>query len=199
MKRLMDVILSLIIIVLLIPFFIIISILVWIKLGHPIIFTQTRPGKNEVPFKMLKFRSMLNLKDSQGNLLPNNLRRTKFGDFLRNTSLDEIPEFYNVLVGEMSLVGPRPLLMDYLPLYNEYQKQRHSVKPGITGWAQINGRNQLTWEKKFEYDVWYVHNQTILLDIKILTLTVVNVVKRRGIMHEKEVFMPRFNGTNITT
>lgn len=156
---------------------------------------QVRPGKNGKPFIMIKFRTMTNEMDESGNLLPNERRLTKFGEWLRSTSLDELPELFNVLKGDMSLVGPRPLLMEYIPLYNDFQKRRMEVKPGITGWAQINGRNALTWEEKFELDVWYVDNRTFWLDIRILFLTLYKVIKREGIAHNNDVAMPRFRGT----
>lgn len=156
---------------------------------------QVRPGKNGKPFMMIKFRTMTNEMDESGNLLPNERRLTKFGEWLRSTSLDELPELFNVLKGDMSLVGPRPLLMEYIPLYNDFQKRRMEVKPGITGYAQINGRNALTWEEKFELDVWYVDNRTFWLDIRILFLTLYKVIKREGIAHNNDVAMPRFRGT----
>lgn len=180
-KRIFDIILSIIGIIFFSPLFIIISILILIKLGKPIFFIQERPGINGKPFKMIKFRTMKNLYDSNGKLLPDEKRITKFGKFLRSTSLDEIPELINVLKGDMSLVGPRPLLMEYLPFYNEYQFRRHEVKPGITGWAQIKGRNLLTWEEKFKLDIWYVDNWNILLDFKIILITIFKVLKREGI------------------
>lgn len=176
------------------PIFIIIGLLVLINLGNPIIFSQVRPGKECIPFRIYKFRTMTNKTDQYNRLLPNQDRMTKFGNFLRSTSLDELPELFNVLIGDMSLVGPRPLLMDYIPLFNEFQNQRHMVKPGITGWAQINGRNALTWDEKFKLDVWYVNYQSFWLDLKILFLTIFNVLKRKGISHEGSVTMPRFKG-----
>lgn len=170
-------------------------LLVLIRLGRPVFFVQVRPGKNGKAFKLIKFRTMTNEKDASGNLLANERRLTKFGQWLRSTSLDELPELFNVLKGDMSLVGPRPLLMEYIPLYNDFQKRRMEVKPGITGWAQINGRNALTWEEKFELDVWYVDNRTFWLDIRILFLTLYKVIKREGIAHHNDVAMPRFTGT----
>lgn len=170
-------------------------ILILIKLGRPIFFIQIRPGLNGKPFKLIKFRTMTNEKDDKGNLLPNEKRLTKLGKWMRSMSLDELPELVNVLKGDMSLVGPRPLLMEYIPLYNDFQKRRMEVKPGITGWAQINGRNAITWEQKFEYDVWYVDNRSFWLDIKILFLTLFKVLKREGIAHQNDVAMPRFTGT----
>src|SRR5690606_20803805 len=143
-----------------------------LRLGSPVLFRQERPGLHGKPFHMLKFRSMLNATDAQGNPLPNEQRLTPFGQRLRSTSLDELPELWNVLRGDMSIVGPRPLLMEYLPLYNAHQARRHEVRPGITGWAQVNGRNAISWDQKFDYDVWYVDNQSLLLDLKIILLTI---------------------------
>lgn len=157
---------------------------------------QVRPGKNGKPFRMVKFRTMTCKRDTEGELLPDDQRLTRFGQFLRSTSLDELPELWNVLKGEMSLVGPRPLLMEYLPLYSESQAKRHLVRPGVTGWAQINGRNALSWDEKFELDVWYVENRTIWLDIKILFLTVWKVFRRDDISHGEEATMPRFEGSS---
>jgi len=195
MKRIIDIILTLASLPIFVPISIITGILVLIFLGKPVIFSQIRPGKGGIPFKIYKFRTMTNKKDENGNLLPNASRMTKFGNFLRQTSLDEIPELYNVLNGDMSLVGPRPLLMDYLPLFNDFQKKRQNAKPGITGWAQINGRNAITWEDKFELDVWYVENQSFWLDLKILFKTFYKVFKREGISHAGDVAMPRFTGS----
>lgn len=157
---------------------------------------QKRPGRNEQPFQMIKFRTMTNAKDSNGNLLPNEKRITRFGRFLRSTSLDELPELFNVLRGDMSLVGPRPLLMEYLPRYNAFQKRRHEVRPGITGWAQVNGRNTISWEQKFEHDVWYVDNQSFWLDLKILWLTVLKVFKREDITAANGEWTERFMGSD---
>ncbi|HMY81583.1 MAG TPA: sugar transferase, partial [Agitococcus sp.] len=174
---------------------IVVAILVNSKLGSPIFFKQIRPGLGGKPFKMVKFRTMLDAVDSQGNPLPDEVRLTDFGKFLRSTSLDELPELWNVLKGDMSLVGPRPLLMEYLPLYSADQARRHEVRPGVTGWAQINGRNAISWEQKFELDTWYVDNQSLWLDIKILFLTVWKVVHRDGISAAGEATMTRFTGT----
>uniref|UniRef100_A0A832DMG7 Sugar transferase n=1 Tax=Ignavibacterium album TaxID=591197 RepID=A0A832DMG7_9BACT len=195
MKRFFDLLISLIALIILSPLYLILSILILVKLGWPVFFTQVRPGKDGKPFRLIKFRSMTNARDEAGNLLPNEQRLTKFGMFLRSTSFDELPELINVLKGDMSFVGPRPLLMEYVPLYNEFQRRRMEVKPGITGWAQVNGRNALTWEQKFELDVWYVDNRTFCLDIKILFLTLYKVIKREGIAHQNDVAMPRFKGT----
>ncbi|WP_424924336.1 sugar transferase [Alloalcanivorax xenomutans] len=196
MKRLMDTLGSVLGLILLSPVLIVVSTLVRLKLGSPILFTQIRPGLDAKSFKMMKFRTMTDERDENGELLPDNLRLTKFGAFLRSTSLDELPELINVLKGDMSLVGPRPLLMEYLPLYSERQYRRHEVRPGITGWAQINGRNALSWDEKFELDVWYVENRSLWLDIKILFLTILKVVKRDGISHGGEATMPRFEGSS---
>jgi len=167
------------------------------KLGSPVFFYQQRPGLGAQPFMMVKFRSMTNARDVNGKLLPDADRLTSFGRFLRATSLDELPELWNVLKGEMSLVGPRPLLMDYLPLYSPEQFRRHEVRPGITGWAQINGRNGLSWNEKFSFDVWYVDNHSLLLDVKILFLTVRKVLMRDGINAAGEVTMPQFTGARV--
>jgi sugar transferase EpsL len=195
-KRLFDFSAALIGLFVLSPIFLLIGIMVGIKLGLPVIFTQTRPGKGCRPFRIYKFRTMTNEKDKHGKLLPNEIRLTKFGKFLRSTSMDELPELLNVLKGDMSIVGPRPLLMDYIPLFNEFQNQRHRVKPGITGWAQINGRNELKWDDKFKLDVWYVENMNFWLDLKIVLLTVIKTIKREGISHDGDVAMPRFSGNH---
>ncbi|MCG3860926.1 sugar transferase [Psychrobacter sp. Ps5] len=165
------------------------------NLGSPVLFKQTRPGLHGEPFEMIKFRTMLDAYDENGNLLPNEQRHTKFGNLLRSTSLDELPELWNVLKGDMSLVGPRPLLMDYLPLYNEEQACRHNVRPGVTGWAQVNGRNAISWEEKFELDTWYVDNQSLLLDLKIIFMTLKKVVVKEGVNASNNVTMTRFTGS----
>ena len=172
----------------------ILMLLIRNKIGAPVFFQQDRPGLGGEPFAMVKFRTMSNACDSFGNLLPDDQRMTSFGIWLRSTSLDELPELWNVLKGDMSLVGPRPLLMEYLPLYAPHQARRHEVRPGITGWAQINGRNTLNWEEKFILDVWYVDNKSFLLDLKILTMTVIKVLKRDGINQSSEVTMSKFTG-----
>jgi lipopolysaccharide/colanic/teichoic acid biosynthesis glycosyltransferase len=194
MKRLFDFLISFLGLIFLVPVFILLVILIQLKLGSPVFFRQTRPGLKGKPFKMIKFRSMTNAKDAHGNLLSNADRMTSFGKFLRSTSLDELPGLINVLKGDMSLVGPRPLLMDYLPLYSDFQKRRMEVRPGITGWTQINGRNSLSWEEKFKLDVWYVDNRSFWLDMKILFMTFKKVLIREGISHEGDVAMPRFTG-----
>ena len=196
MKRLFDFLVALFTLLILLPVIIVVAVLIRFKLGSPILFTQDRPGLNGKIFKMMKFRSMLDGKDKLGNMLPDNERMTKFGAFLRSTSLDELPGLFNVLKGDMSLVGPRPLLVQYLPLYNAEQARRHNVRPGITGWAQVNGRNAISWEQKFKLDVWYVDNQSFWLDLKILFLTVKKVFVREGISADGEVTMSLFEGSD---
>lgn len=197
-KRLLDFTIALFSLIVLMPFTVLLGILVYIKLGSPVFFIHERPGKDGKPFKMLKFRSMLNTRDNSGNLLPYEERLTSFGKALRSTSFDELPELINVLKGEMSLVGPRPLLNDYLPLYNEKQAKRHLVRPGITGWAQVNGRNAISWSQKFEYDVFYVENWSLLLDFKILIMTVWKVFKREGINQSKNLNMEMWIGNRVS-
>ncbi len=194
MSKKLNFFLGLLILTIFSPVIVILSILVRIKLGSPIIFKQVRPGLNGCPFQMYKFRTMTDERDANGDLLPDAVRLTSFGRFLRSTSLDELPELWNVLKGEMSLVGPRPLLMEYLPRYTTEQARRHKVRPGITGWAQINGRNAIGWDEKFKLDVWYVDNQSLWLDLKILLLTVKKVFVREGISAEGEATMPKFTG-----
>ncbi|WP_342513173.1 sugar transferase [Sporosarcina sp. FSL K6-1522] len=194
MKRFFDFICSLVGLLFLLPLLVIIALLIRMKLGSPIIFVQQRPGLKGKPFNIYKFRSMTNAKDEHGNLLPNHLRLTKFSKVIRKLSLDELPQLFNVLKGDISLVGPRPLLMDYLELYSEEQSRRHDVRPGITGWAQVNGRNAISWEEKFEHDVWYVDNQSFLLDMKILFITVKKVLISDGVNKSEEVTMERFRG-----
>lgn len=194
-KRIFDVIAALLALVLLSPILIWVALKVRSRLGSPVIFRQRRPGLNGEPFDMIKFRTMLEAYDEHGKPLPNEQRMTPFGKWLRATSLDELPELWNVVKGSMSLVGPRPLRMEYLPLYNAHQARRHEVRPGITGWAQINGRNSLSWEQKFDLDVWYVDNQSFQLDLKILFLTVKKVVVKEGINASEEVTMKPFTGT----
>lgn len=195
MKRLFDIIVSIIALVLLSPIFVIVAYKVKKNLGSPVLFRQVRPGLNGQPFEMIKFRTMKDAVDKDGNPLPDSERLTPFGKMLRATSLDEMPELWNVLKGEMSLVGPRPLLMEYLPLYNERQAKRHDVRPGVTGYAQVNGRNAISWEQKFEYDVWYVENQSFWLDIKILFKTVKKVFFKEDINAEGEATMSKFTGS----
>ena len=195
-KRIIDIICSLIGLIILSPIFLIVSILVFIKLGSPIFFTQERVGKDGKIFKMIKFRTMLDSTNKFGELLKDEERLTPFGKKLRSTSLDELPELINVLKGEMSLVGPRPLLVEYIPLYSKHQFRRHEVNPGITGWAQVNGRNSIDWETKFDLDVEYVDNFNLLMDIKILLLTVLKVIKKDGINQEGNATMEKFTGNN---
>jgi len=193
-KRFFDIVSSGITLLLLTPVIILIAFQVRRKLGTPVFFRQVRPGKNAKPFQMIKFRTMREDTDQYGSLLPDSERIMPLGDFLRNSSLDELPELWNVLKGDMSLVGPRPLLMDYLPLYSTEQARRHNVRPGVTGWAQVNGRNAISWEEKFKYDVWYVENQSFWLDMKIILMTIKNVIKREGISADGEATMPKFTG-----
>lgn len=193
-KRALDIIISLLALIILSPLLILISILVRIKLGSPVFFRQLRPGKNEKIFGILKFRSMTDKRDENGNLLSDEMRITKFGQFLRSTSIDELPELLNILKGDMSMVGPRPLLVQYLELYTEEQKHRHDVKPGLTGLAQINGRNGLTWDEKFKYDIKYVNNVTFYEDCKIILQTVMKVFRREGISSATSVTMEEFKG-----
>lgn len=195
MKRIFDVIFSFVILLLTAPFIVITYILVILKLGRPAIFKQTRPGYLGKAFNIYKFRTMLNTTDKEGELLPNEERRHPVGNLIRKTSLDELPQLINVIKGDISLVGPRPLLMEYLPLYNEFQRKRMDVKPGITGWAQINGRNAISWEKKFELDVWYVENQSFKLDMYILYKTFTNVLRKKDINANSSISMERFKGT----
>jgi sugar transferase EpsL len=195
MKRALDTILIIIVLPFSLPLFILIGILIKINLGSPVIYEQSRPGLNGNLFKLFKFRTMTSIEDKNQNLLSDSQRLTKFGRYLRSTSLDELPELWNVLNGTMSLVGPRPLLEEYLPIYSTQQFRRHEVKPGITGWAQINGRNSISWEDKFDYDLWYVDNRSFLLDMKIILLTILKVIKREGISAKGEDTMPKFNGT----
>lgn len=196
-KRFFDIVIAILALVLLFPIIVIVSFFVYIKLGSPIVFRQVRPGMNGRSFTMIKFRTMLDSMDKHGNLLPDEVRLTRFGKLLRSTSLDELPELLNVLKGDMSLVGPRPLLVEYLPLYSPEQARRHEVRPGITGWAQVNGRNAISWEEKFTLDVWYVDNRSLLLDIKILFMTIKKVFVREGISAEGEVTIGKFVGNKF--
>lgn len=196
LKRPMDFLLALLAIVILSPLLIIIAILVRINLGSPVLFKQKRPGLNEKVFVMYKFRTMTDERDNNGNLLSDELRLTKFGKFLRSSSLDELPELFNILKGDMSFIGPRPLLVEYLPLYNDHQKRRHEVRPGLTGLAQVNGRNAISWEDKFNFDVQYVDSITFFGDMKILILTIKKVLFREGIHSETSVTMEPFRGNN---
>ena len=193
-KRLIDIICSGMALLILWPILLITAILVRVKLGSPVIFAQSRPGKDEKIFKVYKFRTMTDEKDEEGNLLPDEIRLTRFGKMLRATSLDELPELWNILKGDMSIIGPRPLLVHYLPLYNEEQRHRHDVRPGLTGWAQANGRNTVSWENKFKYDVEYVENISFSMDVKILFMTIKSVIKRDGISSETSATMEQFTG-----
>ncbi|TRY32070.1 sugar transferase [Aliiglaciecola sp. M165] len=197
LKRLFDLLVCLSVLLIGLPIFLLVALLVRLKLGSPILFSQLRPGRDGTLFRMYKFRSMTSDVDENGNLLPDELRLTAFGQFLRSASLDELPGLFNVIKGDMSLVGPRPLLPEYLPLYSPTQARRHEVRPGITGWAQVNGRNALSWEKKFELDVWYVENQSFWLDIKILFLTVLKVIRRKDISQDGQATMSKFEGTVV--
>ncbi len=197
LKTIFDKSLALFLLIIFSPVFILTAGLVFLKMGSPIIFSQPRVGYENKIFKFYKFRTMKNSKDNQGNLLSDAERLTSFGKFLRKSSLDELPQLWNVLKGEMSFVGPRPLLIDYLPLYSAEQIRRHSVKPGITGWAQINGRNSITWEDKFLLDVWYVDHQSFLLDLKILWLTFWKVLSSRGTSADGHATMPKFMGSEL--
>jgi len=194
-KRLLDLLLAGVGVLILSPLYLILSLVVALRLGRPVLFRQRRPGYQGKPFEIYKFRTMSEARDAQGNLLPDGKRLTGLGRFLRATSLDELPELFNVLRGEMSLVGPRPLLMQYLERYNSEQSRRHDVLPGITGWAQINGRNALTWEDKFRLDVWYVDHQSLALDLKIILLTIWKVIRREGISQPGHATAEEFMGT----
>jgi sugar transferase EpsL len=194
LKRTFDFIIAFTALLMLLPFLLLLGFAVRILLGTPILFRQQRPGLHGKPFDMVKFRTMTEDKDRAGRLLPDAERLTSFGRLLRSTSLDELPELWNVLKGEMSLVGPRPLLMEYLPLYSEYQMRRHELRPGVTGWAQINGRNALSWEEKFALDVWYIENRSFWLDLQIILKTTAKVFSRTGVSADGDVTMPRFKG-----
>jgi len=194
-KRIIDCLFSLLLLIFLSPIILIVTFCIRFKLGSPAIFTQPRPGLNGKVFYVYKFRTMTDELDANGELLPDAQRLTSFGQFIRKVSLDELPQLWNVLKGDMSFVGPRPLLVEYLPLYNKRQARRHEVRPGITGWAQVNGRNAISWEQKFEYDVWYVDNQSFWLDIKILLLTIKKVFISEGISQEGQATMEKFTGS----
>ena len=197
MKRLLDISGAAIGLVLLSPVLVIVAVLIWRQMGAPVLFRQTRPGLQGKPFQMIKFRTMRYATDAQGNPLPDAQRLTRLGRFLRASSLDELPELWNVLKGEMSLVGPRPLLMEYLPLYSPEQARRHELRPGVTGWAQVNGRNAISWDQKFALDVWYVENRSLWLDLKIIWLTLRKVFRREGISAAGEATMPKFRGDKL--
>ena len=195
MKRVLDIAVSLVGLILLSPLLLVLALLVGVMIGNPVLFTQVRPGLGGRLFRIFKFRTMTNKRDERGELLPDEQRLTRLGRFLRASSLDELPELFNVLKGDMSFVGPRPLLIEYLDRYSPEQARRHEVRPGITGWAQVNGRNALSWEEKFALDVWYVDHQSFLLDLKILWKTLVSVVRREGISSEGHATMPVFMGS----
>lgn len=194
-KRCLDLILSAVALAVLSPVYLVLAVLVRVKLGSPVLFSQERPGRHGKIFRMYKFRSMTDKRDAEGNLLPDEYRMTRFGTVLRATSLDELPELWNIFKGDMSIVGPRPLLVRYLPRYNARQRRRHDVRPGLTGWAQVNGRNAISWEQKFEYDVEYVEKESFLFDVKIILMTVGKVLHRSGISQEGNVTMEEFMGT----
>jgi len=195
-KRVFDVVLVTLALPFVLPLMGVVAVLVWTFIGSPVLWRQQRPGLHEVPFPMLKFRTMTNTRDRDGKLLPDSERMTRFGSFLRSTSLDELPELLNVLRGDMSLVGPRPLLMQYLDRYTSEQRRRHEVRPGITGWAQVNGRNAVDWDTRFKLDVWYVDHRNFWLDMKILAMTLWKTVKREGISSSGHVTMPEFMGSD---
>ena len=197
MKRLFDLAVALCLIVTLAPLLVVIALLIRVFLGSPVLFRQTRPGKNAVPFQVIKFRSMRDATDANGNPLPDEQRMTRFGRLLRSSSMDELPELINVIRGEMSLVGPRPLMMSYLDRYTAEESRRHDVLPGITGWAQVNGRNAIGWEDRFQLDVWYVDHQSFCLDLKILAMTFWKVFSREGVTAEGHVTMPEFRRPQV--
>ena len=194
MKRMIDLIGSSLLILIFLPIMVIIAIIILIGMGSPVLFKQIRPGFKRKPFYIYKFRTMIDKRDENGNLLPGELRLTKLGRFLRRYSLDELPQLFNVFRGELSFVGPRPLLMEYLPLYTEEQARRHDVKPGITGWAQINGRNSIDWDEKFKLDIWYVTNQSLFLDLKILAITIKKVLVKDGVSARDHYSKERYKG-----
>ncbi|NJH99696.1 sugar transferase [Staphylococcus hyicus] len=196
MKRTFDLLIASLIFMYSLPLFMFTSVLIRIFIGKGVLFKQVRPGKNGYPFKLYKFRTMTNAKSADGELLPDHLRMTKLGSIIRSSSIDELPQLVNVIKGDLSLVGPRPLLMEYLPLYNEEQRKRHDVKPGITGWAQINGRNTISWDQKFKLDVWYVENQSFKLDLYILYKTFQKVIQKKDISAENHVTVEKFRGNN---
>ncbi|MBC7511678.1 MAG: sugar transferase [Ferruginibacter sp.] len=195
-KRAIDFLFAFSVLLVLSPLLLIVAIMLWINNKGSVFFIQQRPGKNEKLFNVIKFKTMNDRRDIHGNLLPDKVRLTGIGKFIRTTSMDELPQLINVLKGEMSLIGPRPLLPKYLPLYNEQQKKRHEVRPGITGWAQVNGRNTISWSKKFEYDIWYVNNYSFFVDFKIILLTVKKVVIREGITQQGSATISPFTGNN---
>ena len=197
MKRFFDLSLSLLLAMLFLPFFLLIAVMILFTMGRPVFFTQIRPGLRGEPFQIYKFRTMKNTRYPKGILLPDNLRLTAVGKCLRRYSLDEVPQLFNVMKGDLSSVGPRPLLMEYLPRYTPEQARRHEVKPGITGWAQVNGRNAISWEEKLDLDIWYVEHQSFFLDMKILWLTLIKVFKKEGINANGYATMPEFTGSHV--
>lgn len=199
LKRLFDILVSSVLIILLLPMMMFAGLLVFAALGRPVLFRQIRPGINGSPFTLYKFRTMLDTHDNDGKPLPDEQRLTRTGLWLRRTSLDELPQLINVILGDMSLVGPRPLLMEYIPLYTPQQARRHEVRPGITGWAQVNGRNLLSWDKRFDFDVWYVDHANMKLDLKILWMTLKNVFSANGVSADNHVTMPKFAGSSNET
>lgn len=196
MKRIIDLVFSSVVLILISPILLMLGMLIFLTMGRPIFFVQKRPGINGKPFNFYKFRTMNNNINEHGQLLPDYQRVTKLGSFMRKMSLDELPSFLNVLIGNMSLVGPRPLLMEYLKLYTPLEARRHDIKPGITGWAQINGRNSISWAKKFKLDIWYLDNRSLFLDFKILILTILKILKSDGINQSENITMEKFNGKN---
>ena len=196
LKRLFDVLIALVVLIILFPLMLFLAIMVWVVMGRSVLFRQQRPGLHGKPFTIYKFRTMTDERDEEGNLPPDRERLTRLGQFLRKTSMDELPELFNVIKGDMSIIGPRPLLMQYLDRYTHEQARRHEVKPGITGWAQVNGRNAITWEDKFKLDVWYVDNQSLWLDLKIIGLTVWKILKREGINQPGQATAEEFKGAN---
>lgn len=196
MKRIFDIIFAVVGILLFSWLFAIIALLVLIFHGRPVLFRQTRPGLNQVPFEILKFRTLIDKRDSKGSLLSDKERLTRFGSFLRRTSLDELPELFNVFKGDMSFIGPRPLLMEYLKLYSPEQARRHEMRPGITGWAQVNGRNAISWEEKFKFDIWYIDHWSFFLDLKIILMTIVNILKMEGINQPGQATAEKFKGAS---
>ncbi len=197
MKRMIDFLTAVILLVLLSPVILSVALLIWYKLGNPVIFKQMRPGLHGRPFCIYKFRTMANLTDENNKLLPDGMRLTSFGKLLRRLSLDELPQLVNVIKGDLSFVGPRPLLMEYMPLYTPEQARRHEVKPGITGWAQVNGRNAISWEEKFALDIWYVDNHNLWLDFRIILLTFLKALKSEGINQQDRATMDKFRGMNL--
>lgn len=199
MARLLDIMTAIMLLIVLSPVMLVFALIIALTMGRPVIFRQKRPGRNGLIFNLYKFRTMTDKRGPDGHLLPDEQRLTQIGKFIRATSIDELPQFWNIIKGNMSLVGPRPLLAEYLELYTPRQARRHEVRPGITGWAQVNGRNAISWEEKFEMDVWYVDHKSLLLDIRILAMTCVKVLRRKGISAENEATMSKFTGSSLQT